>query len=523
MAHLPGRSSWTAAAVFAAAAAAVAATAASAASADAVDLGGAGRGSWSAALLRPSRRTLSPRDIARTYTLRRLVCPAGTHIDDGDESCDDTDDESPGSGGAARPHDDDRRRHASTRVCPSSLGFRSVDRRDGRLGGLAVAAAAMVEDEDGCTGDGKLVLLPPGALTSDDALTDALGDDADDKDLAVPLAKIVKTGLGAAVRQVFGDDTLVGVDSGDRSCGRRRSSEVVVTIVATVRKALNTAFIGRNVSLPAGAVLLRMRMPSWDDDDAGKVDSVMRHHDAAPAHHEDDDDGFHGKPLCVYTQAVAGEPGARGPNSTAGSDGGASCFPAAAMVELASGRAVSMADLAVGDMVRVAAGSGAAAFSPVYLFSHRTAGGSHPVVSLTTESGRTVTASPDHLLPVGGGDVIGHSGGRRVLVRAADIVVGDALTDAAAAVSSRVVSKTTGTAAGLYNPHTVAGDIVVEGILASTWTAAVPPAVAVAALAPAAAVGALTGYRVDPSGGILEGGGGSLGRALLRAVAWLSS
>lgn len=516
---------WTTAAAAATAAAAVAATVASAASADAAGLGGGGRGSWSAALLRPSRRTLSPRDLTRTYTLRRLVCPAGTQIDDGDESCDDTDDESSGDDGGARSLDEDRGRHASTKVCPSSFGFRSVDRREGRRAGLAVAAAAMVEDEDACTGDGQLVLLPPAALASDDALTDALGDDADDKDLAVSLATVVKAGLGTAVSDAFGADALVGVDSGDRSCGRRRSSKVVVTIAATVRTSFNSTFLGRHLSLPAGAVLLRVRMPSWEDDSAGEVDSVEPYIDAAPRHDddEDDDEGFHDKPLCVYTKALAGEPGGGSANSTAGSDGGASCFPAAATVELVSGRKVSMADLAVGDMVRVAAGSGAAAFSPVYLFSHRIAGGSHPVVSLTTASGRTVTASPDHLLPLGGDNIDGSGGGRRVLVRATDIVVGDALTDATAAVSSRVVAKATGTAAGLYNPHTVAGDIVVEGVLASTWTAAVPPAVAAAALAPAAAVGAMTGYRVDPSGGMLEGGGGPLGRALLRAIAWLSA
>jgi len=37
---------------------------------------------------------------------------------------------------------------------------------------------------------------------------------------------------------------------------------------------------------------------------------------------------------------------------------------------------------------------------------------------------------------------------------------------------------------GLYNPHTLDGDLTVDGVVVSTWTAAVPPAVASAALAP---------------------------------------
>ncbi|KAK1864413.1 hypothetical protein I4F81_006961 [Pyropia yezoensis] len=504
MALRSGRKVW----MTAAAAATVAAAAAVASSTvDAAGIGGSA-GTWASALL-PSRRTLAPRYVTRTFTLRRLVCPAGTHTDDGYESCDDTDDEHEGGGTA--PRADNRGRHPSTGACAASVGFRSVASRAGWNGGLSVAHAAMVEDEAACTGDGRLVLVPPAALESLETLAKALGDDADDTAVARPLAVAVDARLGAAVDDAFdGDDALIGVDGAGRSCGRRRSAPAVVTIFVMPRAPVDTTFLGRRVVLPAAPALLRVRLPSRDDNDDDD------HTNGEP--HGPDGGRFHDAPLCVYTTATAGEPGG-GSNSTAGGGGGSSCFPAAATVELASGRTVAMADLAVGDVVRVAAGDGAAAFSPVYLFSHRSPGGVHPVVTMTTASGRTLTASPDHLIPVGGGG----GGRRRVLLRAADVAVGDALTDAHDRVSSRVVRVGRATAAGLYNPHTVAGDIVVGGVLASTWTAAVPPRLAAAALAPAAAVGAATGYRLDPSGGLLEGGGGALGRWLIRAVARLSA
>lgn len=78
-----------------------------------------------------------------------------------------------------------------------------------------------------------------------------------------------------------------------------------------------------------------------------------------------------------------------------------------------------------------------------------------------------------------------------------------------------VVAVTTGTAAGRVHPHTVAGDTVVGGVVASCWTSAVHPAVGAALLAPLRAAWALTG--VDATGGLLEGH--SRGGELLRAAA----
>ncbi|KAK1862562.1 hypothetical protein I4F81_005130 [Pyropia yezoensis] len=157
------------------------------------------------------------------------------------------------------------------------------------------------------------------------------------------------------------------------------------------------------------------------------------------------------------------------------------CFPAAATVELSTGSVVRMDALRVGDAVRVAPGGGGAAFSPVYLFTHADGGarGGPPAVRLTTASGAAVTASAGHYV---------YAGGR--LVAAAAVAVGDTLqvVPPGGGATTWVVSPVTAIAAvpvaGLYNPQTLAGEVVVDGVRASTYTTAVAPRVATALLAP---------------------------------------
>jgi len=175
------------------------------------------------------------------------------------------------------------------------------------------------------------------------------------------------------------------------------------------------------------------------------------------------------------------------------------CFPAAATAELADGRVVAMADLAVGDKVRVAAGDGPAAFSAVFLFTHKLPTPPRSYVRLTTsEGGAALTASAGHYV---------YAGGR--LVAAAAVAVGDTLQVVAPGggwATATVTGVRRVDAAGLYNPQTLHGDIVVDGVRASTFTTAVEPAVASALLAPLRAVYRSTGRSV----GLLGGGGGVL-------------
>lgn len=227
-----------------------------------------------------------------------------------------------------------------------------------------------------------------------------------------------------------------------------------------------------------------------------------------------------------------------------------SCFPAAATVTRADGSSAAMADVTVGDSLRVSAsatpgnarGDGGATFSRVYLFAHRLVGGTYDFLELTTSDAArpTLTLSPGHLLYLGDG--------RRVA--AAQVVPGDLLqpaeplstipagsvegvamgmgAGAAAAMSAAQEGLVNRTASGggyslsppitaqgvvvtrvtrvrrvgLYNPMTLHGDLIVDGYRVSTFTTDVHPVLATALLAPARAVYVTTGW----STGVLEGG-----------------
>eukprot|EP00168_Porphyra_purpurea_P015393 TRINITY_DN4728_c0_g1_i1.p1 TRINITY_DN4728_c0_g1~~TRINITY_DN4728_c0_g1_i1.p1 ORF type:complete len:329 (+),score=86.55 TRINITY_DN4728_c0_g1_i1:205-1191(+) len=82
-------------------------------------------------------------------------------------------------------------------------------------------------------------------------------------------------------------------------------------------------------------------------------------------------------------------------------DGSASCFPAAATVELADGSAAALGSLLAGSTVRVGAG----AHSDVFGWSHRQSGGRHAYVRLTHRDGAAAAAAAaprDLLLSPGG-------------------------------------------------------------------------------------------------------------------------
>lgn len=363
--------------------------------------------------------------------------------------------------------DDDR--------CPLTLTFATAT--EASDGVRVVPNTAITQDGSRCAGPGEFVLVSPAVLENLDGLTGSF-------------EEVVRETLGAVdgaastfsrfVRTVFsaitGAPVYLGVATQvDRTCGDREVEGR--TLVAALSVNQTVQFVG-SLSLPAGRHLLTYTIES---NPISQVDN----------------------PLCVYTgAAIKSGDVAEGANGTA-ADNNPACFPAAATVELSTGAVVAMADVAVGDAVRVAAGAGAAAFSPVYTFTHRTAGGAHPVVTATTRSGHSLTATPGHLVYING-----HATPMR------SVRVGDALDVAADATSSVVTAVSVGTAAGLYNPQTLQGDIVVGGVRASTYTTAVAPAVARPLLAPVRAL-----YRLGVTGSWLEAGGqGRLAGALLRVL-----
>ena len=139
-----------------------------------------------------------------------------------------------------------------------------------------------------------------------------------------------------------------------------------------------------------------------------------------------------------------------------------SCFPANATVQLDSGATKTMAQLEVGDRVLVDANT----YSDVYMFSHRYTDFSGPVVAIITESGEELMLTADHYLYVNG-----------KLAVASTVQVGDRVVKADG-TDATVTAVSVQHANGLYNPHTLNGDIVVNGIKTSTYTAAVEPSLA---------------------------------------------
>ena len=130
------------------------------------------------------------------------------------------------------------------------------------------------------------------------------------------------------------------------------------------------------------------------------------------------------------------------------------CFPSDAKVTLQNGQVIAMGRLAVGDRVLVAPNT----YSTVHMFTHALRDVHHEFVVLRTASNAMVTLTQGHYI---------HASGR--LVRAGDVKMGDLLTLANGELS-QVVRMTRARKSGLFNPQTLHGDIVVDGVVASTYT-----------------------------------------------------
>jgi Hint module len=162
-----------------------------------------------------------------------------------------------------------------------------------------------------------------------------------------------------------------------------------------------------------------------------------------------------------------------GPSSRASHS---SCFPSSATVELADSSVVRMDSVKIGDLVKVAPNT----FSPVFMFTHKLTNHVSSFVTLTTASGMTLAVSPGHFIYA-----------NNALVPASSVTTGMTLETSAGV--DAVVAVTRAHMTGLFNPQTLHGDIVVDGVRASTYTTAVEPTAAHALLAPFRAAYAFLG------------------------------
>eukprot|EP00180_Rhodochaete_pulchella_P003379 Plantae.Rhodophyta-Rhodochaete_pulchella.ctg5706.p1 GENE.Plantae.Rhodophyta-Rhodochaete_pulchella.ctg5706~~Plantae.Rhodophyta-Rhodochaete_pulchella.ctg5706.p1 ORF type:complete len:445 (-),score=37.36 Plantae.Rhodophyta-Rhodochaete_pulchella.ctg5706:315-1649(-) len=172
------------------------------------------------------------------------------------------------------------------------------------------------------------------------------------------------------------------------------------------------------------------------------------------------------------------------------------CFPASATVQTETGMVKRMDELAVGDRVISSPAGGS---SEIYIFGHRQRYATHRFVEIRSTKGESVRLSPKHYIYV-------VQSGALVRKTADSVAVGDLLVPVGRRDPAQVASVTTVSDVGLFAPHTVHGDIVVDGFLASTYTAHFNPVLAHAALAPIRWVYLLSGGRFNIVGSRMDNG-----------------
>ncbi|KAI0563752.1 hypothetical protein FGB62_34g18 [Gracilaria domingensis] len=157
------------------------------------------------------------------------------------------------------------------------------------------------------------------------------------------------------------------------------------------------------------------------------------------------------------------------------------CFPGDAHVEMMDGTFKPMEKLTIGDEVRVGRH-----FSRVFMFTHKQSNSFHRFVQFETMSGRKLALTSGHMLYVNG-----------VIKAAKEVRVGDRLSQVHEA--DQVIKVSTVIKRGLFNPQTVHGDIVVNGLLTSTYTTAIDRQTAHSMLLPLRAIWNIFGLNVIPS------------------------
>ena len=132
-----------------------------------------------------------------------------------------------------------------------------------------------------------------------------------------------------------------------------------------------------------------------------------------------------------------------------------------------NGNTKKMSELAVGYKVITHNG----VFSEVFMFSHRLEEATYNFVEIKTATA-TLAITGNHYLYINGN-----------LREAQYVSAGDTIT-LASGKQDKILSVGRVKKDGIYNPHTLQGDIVVDGVLTSTYTSAFSPTLAHVVLAP---------------------------------------
>jgi hypothetical protein len=185
------------------------------------------------------------------------------------------------------------------------------------------------------------------------------------------------------------------------------------------------------------------------------------------------DKGYCDNGKCVFGRTAAvprGAPAVCAPltGCAAAAGGQPGCFPAGATVATRAGPK-RMDELKVGDAVLAAGPGGALEFQEVYFFGHRDAAADAAFVRLGLEGGAALTLTPDHFVPVLPAGAAAGAAPR--MTYAKDVRPGDSLLvlppGGGALAPARVASAAAVAGKGLFNPYTLGGTLVVDGVLAS--------------------------------------------------------
>ena len=162
-----------------------------------------------------------------------------------------------------------------------------------------------------------------------------------------------------------------------------------------------------------------------------------------------------------------------------------SCFPASAIVNRKNGD-IEISNLRVGDLVLTKQG-----WSRVYMFSHADEHAHNTNFVRINAPPRSLMLTSDHYVLINHGEIM-----------ADQVETGHYLYDSYGDPLLVTSVQKNLCARGLYNPHTISGTIVVDGVIASTYTRVVSMHTANALLAPLRAI--FISFKRDYSHGILE-------------------
>ena len=144
------------------------------------------------------------------------------------------------------------------------------------------------------------------------------------------------------------------------------------------------------------------------------------------------------------------------------------CFPGEATVQDETGTTKLMKDVRIGDRLQVVMPDGSLRYEDVYLLTHNDPGVAGSYLELALASGQRLTLSPRHFIPIA--PVAGAGWESRVLKGANEIEVGDIVWHQGsdgAMLPTTVTGITATLGTGAFNPLTLSGTIVVDGVVAS--------------------------------------------------------